>query len=119
LWRFGQRATPMRLLSIALACALAVSVKFSGLLFGWLLLIGLMVRAIQNVPWSWRGRVLATRGARVMLAITVCAIVGLICWGMIWAVYGFRFSIAPDESIQMDRIFLIREAKLQRLESRL
>src|SRR5262249_14294461 len=95
IWKFGKRATLTGLVSVSLAYALAVNVKFSGLLFGWILLFALLLRIPGKMAWSWRARPVVTVRSRILLAASVCGVVALVCWGTIWLVYGFRFSLAP------------------------
>lgn len=103
LWKLGERATAWRIISIALACALAVNVKFSGLLFGPLLAVGLTIRAVIPKNWTVLRSELKTRSARLGFAVLICISVALFCWGSIWTVYGCRFSIAKDPAVRMDR----------------
>src|SRR5204863_9948393 len=46
LWMLGRRATILRLMAVALACGAALNVKFSGLLFGPMVLLALVIRAL-------------------------------------------------------------------------
>lgn len=103
LWRLGQQVTVARIISIALACAIAVNVKFSGLFFGSLLLAGVLIRALMSTPWKLPGRELNTRMSRVIFAALICFGVGIFCWASIWSVYRFRFSMARDPSVRFDR----------------
>src|SRR5262245_41536295 len=51
LWRFGRRGTWLSLAAIALSCAAAVNVKFSGVLAGPIVLLVWLVRALSPRPW--------------------------------------------------------------------
>jgi 4-amino-4-deoxy-L-arabinose transferase-like glycosyltransferase len=112
-WRFGQRATLGQFVSIAAACALVVNVKFTGLLFGFVLATALLIRALQSSPWPVLGWTLNSRISRFFFAVGVCLVVALFSWMSIWTVYGWRSSIAPDPSVQFDRAAFIHEAKLR------
>src|SRR5205814_1375731 len=66
LWMFGRRATILNFLAIALTCCCALNVKFSGLLFGPIVVICLIIRALVPQPWNVVGRELTTRLARLI-----------------------------------------------------
>jgi hypothetical protein len=102
-WKLGQQVTVARVISIALACAIAISVKFSGLFFGLLLPSALLIRALMSTPWKLPGRELTARTSRVIFAMLLCVVIGIFCWASIWSVYRFRFSMAPDASVRFDR----------------
>ncbi len=102
IWRGGQRLTWGNLFSIALLAAAAVLVKFSGLLFGPILLLMFCVRSFLPQPWPALGRLRTSCSARLMVAIVASALVGLIAYAAVWAVYGFRFAPTPDANISLD-----------------
>lgn len=95
-WRFGRRGTLPSLAAIALTSAAAVNVKFSGVLFGPILLSLLVARALLPEPWSVLGRQLRTRAQRLLVAPGACLIVALACYAGIWACYRFRFAPTSD-----------------------
>ncbi len=97
----------MSLLNISLACALAVNVKFSGILLGIFLAASLAVRALAPWPWQVFGWEMRGRGARLLVAISACLFTAVVCWGVIWAVYRFRYSFTPDPSLHSDRATLV------------
>jgi hypothetical protein len=105
----GQRATWRSLAAIVFACAIAVNVKFSSLIFAPILAIAVFVRSI--LPWSWNvaGKELTTRAARLLFSAAFCVVVALIAWGAIWCVYRFRASMAPDQFVTFERRPLLHD----------
>jgi hypothetical protein len=101
-WRFGRRGTWLALSGMALACAIAVNVKFSGLFCGPLVLIMLMVRTL--IPRTWRvvGFELQKWWQRLLVVPAVCLIVGCVSIAAIWACYGFRFAPTSDPSVVLN-----------------
>jgi hypothetical protein len=115
-WRFGRRGTLASLAGIALATAAAVNVKFSGALFGPILLLLLLARALLPHPWTVLGRQLRTRAQRLLVVAGACLMVALTSYAAIWACYGFRFaptSDPPGALLASDP--LIFKAKVSRL----
>jgi len=100
LWAVGQKGTILRVLLLALALAAAVTVKFSGLLFVFMIVVALGVRCFLPGEWTvlrWNLRSILTKfGA----ASAIVVIIGLFTWGFIWTVYGFKYS--PDGNGQFD-----------------
>jgi hypothetical protein len=116
IWLLGQRATWGRIISIAIACACGVNVKFSGLFLGIVLIVMLAIRAIDAKPWPILGRSLEKRASRILFATTLCVAVGLFCWASIWTVYGWRFSVAPDALVVFDPAPFELGAKMHNLK---
>ncbi len=102
-WLFGQRGTWLRLLAIALACAIAVNIKFSGLLLPVLLGVMLTVRSVMPPTWTLFGRRVHRGAARLLISGSICIAVILGSWGAIWLVYRCRYSMGPTEPVLVDR----------------
>jgi 4-amino-4-deoxy-L-arabinose transferase-like glycosyltransferase len=101
-WRAGRRLTVWNVLAIALLCAAAVTTKFTGLLFGPIVAVMLLGRALANAPWETFWRRLDQRRERVVVAVLVLLIAAGVSYAGIWAAYGFRFGPARDPAVQMD-----------------
>jgi hypothetical protein len=110
-WRFGRRGTWWNLAAIALICAVAVNVKFSGVMFGPFLLVLLLIRGLIPQPWAIFGRALTTRSQRLLVAPAVCAGVGMVCYVAIWASYGFRFAPTDDPSQRLNTELLLARTR--------
>ncbi len=97
-WLAGERATFSRLTLLALALAATVMTKFSGMLGIPILGLLLLLRSILPAPWTIGPWIAGTRWRRAAGAgaILLCSL--LICWGLIWACYGFRFAPTNDPS---------------------
>jgi hypothetical protein len=98
LWRVGQRLTPARVAVLALTLALAVNLKFSGVVLGPVLAGALAVRAMIAAGWPMPGRVLATRTSKLVAASLVTLVCALVSYASIWALYGFRHTPTSDPS---------------------
>jgi hypothetical protein len=94
-WFLGRRITLARLLAVGLLCAVAVTVKFSGLLAGPILALLLLVRAILPIPWPMFRTTLNRASTRLAAAIGACILAAAISYVGIWACYQFRFRPAP------------------------
>lgn len=116
-WMFGQRATILRLLAIALACSCALNVKFSGLLFGPMVAIALAIRALLPQPWKFSRWELQSRWPRLGAAIGASLIIAILSCISIWAAYSFRFLPTKDPSIQFDMAGTVEMAKVQELRA--
>lgn len=99
LWRFGQRGTIGSLAAFTIATALAVNVKFSGVLLGPMIALVLGIRAIMREPWVILGRRLETVLARLAVVGVICIGVGITVYVTIWASYGFRFFPTPGSEV--------------------
>jgi 4-amino-4-deoxy-L-arabinose transferase-like glycosyltransferase len=118
IWRFGQRGGWVRLVGIGLACALAVNIKFSGVLLGMLVVMAMVIRALLPSTWGVAGKELTGRRGRFAVAGVVCVFSLLLSWLTIWGVYRFRYSMTPDPSLHFNRAELLavisrREATLR------
>jgi hypothetical protein len=102
-WRAGDRLTVMRAFAVALFLAVALTVKFSGVLLVPIVIVLLFARAVI-VPDSWKvlNRELTTRGGRVAAALGVLALCAAVSYLGIWASYGFRFRPTRDPDIRLN-----------------
>lgn len=100
LWAVGEKATILRVFLLALSLAAAVTIKFSGLLFVFMLVIALGVRAILPGEWIVLKKSLGSILAKLVASASIVIVVGLFTWGFIWAMYGFKFS--PDGEGRFD-----------------
>jgi uncharacterized membrane protein YhdT len=100
LWAVGEKGTLLRVFLLALAIAASVTVKFSGLLFVFMLILALGVRCVLPVEWSVLNKPLKSIGAKLAAAVSIVVVVGLFTWGFIWACYGFKYS--PDGTGKFD-----------------
>jgi hypothetical protein len=113
LWRTGQRATLGGTVSIALACAAAINVKYSGLLFGVIVPATLIVRALMNRPWRVLKWDLCRCNSRLLAVGLICTFAAMVSWGVTWTVYHFRYSETPDPNIKIEWGPLISDTKLR------
>jgi hypothetical protein len=106
-WHFGRSGSIRSFLAIVAVCVLAINVKFSGIMFLPLLVLMLGVRAMLPFAWTVGGKELRTRLQRLAVAPLAAAVVGLVCYASIWAVYGFRFDPTNNPNERFDTRFLI------------
>jgi 4-amino-4-deoxy-L-arabinose transferase-like glycosyltransferase len=94
LWRAGQALTWTNAAAIVVLSAVALTVKFSGLLLPPIAVMLLLLRAM--LPWDWPvlGRHLTTRTHRLLATICLAVAAAVFSYAWIWACYGFHF--APD-----------------------
>jgi hypothetical protein len=119
LWRFGQRGTVLSLIGICVACAVAVNVKFSGLICGPVVFLVLIARAMMPQGWVVGRWTLNTRQRRLVVVPSVCIIAGIVSYLAIWASYGFRYAPTKDPTVVLNTDQLVQEAKENRLRARL
>jgi hypothetical protein len=98
----GQRATVVRLLSIVLLVAAAVTTKFSGILVFPIIAIALGIRAWIANPWPVLRWTLVTRFKRGVAAAIILAASLVFSCAFTWGCYGFRFGPSGDPSIHFD-----------------
>jgi Dolichyl-phosphate-mannose-protein mannosyltransferase len=103
LWLFGQRGSMLRFVSVVLACATAVNVKFSGIFLIPLTAVMLVSRAMLPMSWQVFRYELSSRRSRLIGAVLLGAMTATISWGAIWVVYGCRYSMGPGEMVVFDR----------------
>ena len=101
-WRAGRRLTILNALAIAVLCAAALTTKFSALLFGPIVALLLILRAVMPLPWPTFFRTLERRREKIVVAgCVLLAAFTISCIG-IWAAYGFRFQPTADASILLN-----------------
>jgi Dolichyl-phosphate-mannose-protein mannosyltransferase len=115
LWRFGRRGTWLSLIAIALCCAVAVNVKFSGLLCGPIIFIALIFRALLPQSWIVVGMELNTHRRQLIVAPIVCVFVAIVSFIAIWACYGFRFGPTNDPNVLLNTQRIVLRAKISKL----
>ncbi|MEO6436346.1 MAG: hypothetical protein ABIP55_11395 [Tepidisphaeraceae bacterium] len=101
-WRAGRQLTPWNGLAIALLCAAAVTVKFSGLLLGPIVAALLLLRAVTREPWESSWRRIELRSEKLVVALALIVAAASVSYGGIWAAYQFRFGPAADPAVQFD-----------------
>jgi hypothetical protein len=109
IWRAGQRLNVGRALWVALFLAMALNVKFSGVLLVPIACVVLLARAWLGRPWIVGPRVVVTRRARFAAAAMLLAMLSVTSITSIWACYGFRFAPTRDPDIRLN-MPLIRDS---------
>jgi hypothetical protein len=117
LWRFGGRGTFPSLAAIAICCAAAVNVKFSGLLCGPIIFFMLLLRALLPQTWRVLGMTLSTRWRRLIVAPIACVFVAIVSIVVIWACYGFRFAPTSEPGGLFDMQSAVLHAKQRKLQA--
>jgi hypothetical protein len=115
LWRFGRHGTFPSLAAIAICCAAAVNVKFSGLLCGPIIFFMLLLRALLPQTWVVLGLTLNTRWRRLLVAPLVCLLVAIVSFVAIWACYGFRFLPTNDPNQLLNTDLVVFRAKASKI----
>jgi hypothetical protein len=106
-WRAGQRLTVWNALAIAMLCGIGLTVKFSALLFGPIVVLMLLIRALMKTPWPAHGRELRTRLQTFGAAAAVCVLCAAVSYLMIWAAYGFRYWPTPQDKLVLNTSGLV------------
>ncbi len=122
LWRAAEELSAPRVLAASLAFAAALSTKYSAVLLLVFAVLCLLVRALGPATWSWRWRrrrgALGTRARRLAAAGCVLLLGGLVCWGGIWASYGFRYGPTADPEAHLPVESTVRVARAKAEEGR-
>ncbi len=95
-YRFGKRPSTVRLLCVALGCAITLTVKHSGILILPTLLLLAVADLWLRRNWEQPGSEPLSLGRRTFLysiALVVAAVVG---YASLWAIYDFRFAARPE-----------------------
>lgn len=113
-WRMGRVGiTPWNLAGASIACAAAMTTKFTGVVLAPAFLVLLLtIRAVWPAPWRalrWR---LETSWQRLIAAAGAAAVVGVVSYIGIWAAYGFRFSATPDPGVRLNLDETLRQSAL-------
>ena len=111
-WRMGRVGiTPWNLAGASIACAAAMTTKFTGVVLAPAFLVLLLtIRAAWPAPWRalrWR---LETWWQRLLAATGAAAVVGVVSYIGIWAAYGFRFSATPDPAVRLNLDETLRQS---------
>jgi len=117
-WSCGRRVTLAGGVAAALACALAVNTKFSGLLCPPIMVGLLAVRAAAPGPWQVFGRAVASRGGKLLAAGGLVVAAGVVSYGVLWGSYGFRFEPAPDPAVRLNVGRILETAEANELAAR-
>jgi hypothetical protein len=119
LWRTVGRMTLLNVLAIALVCGLAISAKFSGLLWPGIAAVVLIARALLPHAWSCCGRSLGIRRSRLFATIGAGVVTAIVSVATIWASYGFRYGVAPDPRVSIDVPLIVSDIRTLEMTSRL
>jgi 4-amino-4-deoxy-L-arabinose transferase-like glycosyltransferase len=92
IWRFGRDGGLYWLLLAAIACGLAVNVKFSGVLLGPMAILLVGARMLLPLPWRIHGKPVDSWPARLAVAGIALGAILLAVFIITWGVYGFRYS---------------------------
>jgi hypothetical protein len=106
-WLLGQRVTLLRAGIVACMLGAAIATKFSGLLAVPLLLVLLVIRALLPTPWPIFRHEAKSLWPKLGIVTTVSLAAALFSWAIIWASYGFQFSVNPDPSQRFDMSALV------------
>jgi len=102
-WAVGRRLTVARVASLGIACAVALGVKYTGVLICLIALALLFVRALLAWPWALsKSGVLTRRLPRLAAAAVAGVSVAAICYVSIWLFYGLRFAPGADGRSLLD-----------------
>jgi hypothetical protein len=90
------RARAGTVLGAGVLLGAAFASKHTAMLLAPIVLAWAVVRLLDATPWPVGGRMLRTTGARATALVVVLLCWTTLTWASIWAVYGFRWSAAPD-----------------------
>ena len=113
LWRTTRCLSVGNLLGFAAFSALSVVSKFTAVLLGPIVVLLLAVRVSRSTTWACQIgqlREIRTRPGRTAAAAATLLLVAFICWGAIWAAYGFRYlpSSTPGWRYDFDEAAVLR-----------
>ncbi len=94
LWRTTRCLSLRNLAGLAAFSGLTAISKFSAVVLGPIVLVCLVIRGLQRVPWPCTiGKLITIRGysGRAVACAGILLLVTIACWAAIWAVYGFRY----------------------------
>lgn len=116
-WRAGKSLTWINGIGLAMLVGASVTIKFSALLFGPMILALLALRACLPIPWTVLGRSFSTFGRRTAAAACLLLLIGIVSYIEIWAAYGFRYGPASDPSIELNTYQHKKEALQYRFQA--
>lgn len=91
--RVLEKLTPTRILVSAFLFAALFAAKMSAVLIIPIVLVMVVIRVLNERPLPIGfGRIAATRGQRSVAILAATLVHGLVFFGFIWAIYGFRYS---------------------------
>lgn len=102
IWRLGLKVTLPRAIIVGLLCGAGLCIKFSALIFGPLLLLLLLGRALLPNVWPFFGIDMFERRAKLAAGITLCIAVALVSYLFIWTCYGFRYDATPEHGLRLN-----------------
>src|ERR1019366_4414730 len=94
-FKLGEKITFARVLAVGLICGAGCSVKFSGVVLPMVAAVLIALGAVQS-EWSTSWGLLRTNIGRMAAAVGMLIVIAILTATVIWASYGFRFSVAPD-----------------------
>ncbi|MGA2221407.1 MAG: glycosyltransferase family 39 protein [Verrucomicrobiia bacterium] len=98
LWRTTRRLTAGNLIGLVIFLALSVVSKFSALVLGPIILALLAIHVLRKTSWVCRigkSGEIGSRMGKARVAAALVVLLALASWGMIWAVYSFRYAPSP------------------------
>ncbi len=103
----GRRASWKTVIVLGLACGVALSTKFSGVLVVPIVVLALIVRAILPIDWSVFGSASRTPGDRAFLSLRIGAVAFFVAIVFVWGCYRFRFAATPQgQQVDMQHVVL-------------
>jgi hypothetical protein len=109
-----RRLGALPVLATGLAIAAAFASKHSAVLLAPVLLLFAAVRLADRSPWrtGWPRRgIIVTGGARTLACLAALVLWGLMAWGGLWTVYGYRFAATPDGGAPLPLAFWTRQIR--------
>lgn len=110
IYRAGEQVTILRIITIAMLCAAALTVKFSGVLLVPMLVALLGARVFIMRPWLVLGRIVTKRSTKLAVAVSMILICAVVSYTGIWAAYGFRYSITSNPDVRLNLTVIVRAA---------
>jgi hypothetical protein len=95
LWRTTRALTAGNLAGLVFFLALSVVSKFSALVLGPIILALLAIHVLRKTSWVCRigkSGEIGSRMDKARVAAALVVLLALASWGMIWAVYSFRYA---------------------------
>ncbi len=118
LWQCSQHITRTRIIMLCLLCAAAITTKFNGVLFAPIVMTVLLVRAFASTPWPLGNKSLDTHVRRFAAVVGICFACAITSFFLLWAAYGFRYSLTADSSFRPDMNRLVVSALTNRIHAR-